>query len=1008
MKFFVERPVAVAMIYLALLVLGVYSFLNTPLELAPREDYPRIDIQTSWPGVSPEIVQTQVTAPLEEISASVKGVRKVSSESRIGASSVTLELDPKADMEFVNLALREAVAQARARLPYGVRPSVQPFVPEDFRVNPFLSLTISGDTTLQEMKGLLKERLEFGLGAVKGVTRVDVSGGSDLEVQVVFDEGRLKALDIQPYQVNVALDEGLKTYPAGRIRKSGREYIFKLTGSVRSLDDLGRMIIGLSGNVPVRLADVAEIRPAHADVLSINRINGKPTVMLTVLKEKGANTLKVAREVKRRLEAVKAALPGDLVFKTVDDESAEIRKSLGHIELLAGIVTVLVFLMIFIVLRRFVPSLLILSSIAFSVVITFNLIYLLKIPLNMLTLGALALGFGMFVDNSIVVFENTLRLKEKGVEPVRAALQGAREVFVPVLASTLTTIGVFFCFPYFQGRLRIYYLPLAFVMASALAASLVVSFSLIPALSPVLLKGGEGRGHKEGREGRFPGFLRFVLRHPVEIVLVSAAILYGSYKWFRAEVTLGEFFPWYSKERLAVDIRMPPGTDIDTMDAVVRKFEAKVLESDVEKELNARVQPEDAYLSISFPAAVENSSRPYALKEELIRLATRFAGVSIGIYGFNPQGYHSSLEAGTFYDSRIKFTGYNLKKLKDITAELERALRRNPRTKDVRTTSSRFGWWRPDSFEYVLRIDREALRKYDVDPRSLFFHVRMLMAGRFGAPTRVLLDGKETDIVFKFPEADQMDLGRLQDALLNTKGGESLRLGEVMTLEEKAVAGSIDREDQRFQQTVMWEFRGPSKAADTFKRSVFSSLKLPPGFSASIDEEGRMTGEEKGRMAFAIVFAVIIIYMVLAALYESLLQPFIILLSVPLALIGVFAAFVIAGYPFDSSAYVGVLLMAGIVVNNAILLVDHINLKRKRGLPRLEAVITGTRERIRPVFMTTATTILGMLPMLLIQAEAGRRDIWSTLALCTVGGLSSSTIFIFIIIPVFYYYGERK
>ncbi len=453
---------------------------------------------------------------------------------------------------------------------------------------------------------------------------------------------------------------------------------------------------------------------------------------------------------------------------------------------------------------------------------------------------------------------------------------------------------------------------------------------------------------------------------------------------------------------------MPPGTDIDTMDAVVRKFEAKVLESDVEKELNARVQPEDAYLSISFPAAVENSSRPYALKEELIRLATRFAGVSIGIYGFNPQGYHSSLEAGTFYDSKIKFTGYNLKKLKDITAELERVLRRNPRTKDVRTTSSRFGWWRPDSFEYVLRIDREALRKFDVDPRSLFFHVRTLLAGRFGAPTRVLLDGKETDIVFKFPEADQMDLGRLQDTLLKTKGGESLRLGEVMTLEEKAVAGSIDREDQRFQQTVMWEFRGPSKAADTFKRSVFSSLKLPPGFSASIDEEGRMTGEEKGRMAFAIVFAVMIIYMVLAALYESLLQPFIILLSVPLALIGVFAAFIIAGYPFDSSAYIGVLLMAGIVVNNAILLVDHINLKRKRGLPRLEAVITGTKERIRPVLMTTATTILGMLPMLFLQANAGRRDIWSTLALCTVGGLSSSTIFIFIIIPVFYYYGERK
>jgi HAE1 family hydrophobic/amphiphilic exporter-1 len=284
----------------------------------------------------------------------------------------------------------------------------------------------------------------------------------------------------------------------------------------------------------------------------------------------------------------------------------------------------------------------------------------------------------------------------------------------------------------------------------------------------------------------------------------------------------------------------------------------------------------------------------------------------------------------------------------------------------------------------------------------------MLLAARFSAPARTFLDGKETDIVFEFPEADRMDLGHLQGAILTTNGGGSMRLGEVMTLEEKPVAGSIDREDQRFQQTVMWEYRGPSKAADTYKRTVLSSLKLPPGFSASVDEEWRMTGEEKGGIVFALVFAVIIIYMILAALYESLFQPFIILLSIPLALIGVFAAFGLTGYSFDSSAYIGVLLMAGIVVNNAILLVDHINLMRKKGLSRLEAIITGSKERIRPVFMTTATTILGVLPMLLIPAEVGRRNIWSTLALCTVGGLSSSTIFIFIIIPVFYYYGGRK
>ncbi len=1008
MKFFVERPVAVAMIYITLLVLGVYSFLNTSIELAPQEDYPRIDIQTFWPGVSAEIVQSQITAPLEEVSASVKGVRKVSSESRMGASNVMLELDPKANIEFVDLALREAVAQAKIRMPYNVRPSIKPFVPREFRVSPFLSLAISGDDLLQETTGLLRNKLELGLGSVKGILRVDLSGVPDPEVQVVFDERKLNAFGIQPYQVNAVLDEQLRTFPIGRIRQFGRQVFFRLKTSIRGPKDLGRTIVGRSGNVPICLADVANVQLAREDVSLINRINGKPTIMLTVFKEKGANTLKVAQEVKGWLRALRTEIPSDLVFRIMDDESAEIEKSLYHIAFLAGLVTILVFSMIFAVLRRFVPSLLILSSIAFSVVITFNLIYLLKLRLNMLTLGALVLGFGMFVDNSIVVFENTLRLRERGETPVQAALQGAREVFVPVLASTLTTIGVFFCFAYLQGRLRIYYLPMAFVMASALAASLAVSFSLIPALSPVLLKSGKKRGDKESREGFYPGLLKFVLRHPLEVILISAAVLYGSYKWFRAEVRLDEFFHWYSKERLMVSIRMPPGTDIDTTDAVARKFEAKVLESDLKKEIYARIQPEDAYLTISFPAAVEHSSRPYSLREELLRLAARFAGVGVGIYGFDPHGYHSSLEAGRFHDSKIRFTGYNLKKLKDITAGVERALGRNHRIKDVRTVSSRFGWSSPASSEYVLRTNREALRKFDLDPRSLFFHVQTLLAGRFGAPPRVILDGKETPIGFKFPVADKMDLRGLEDALFETKKGEFLRLKEVMIVEEKAVDGSIDREDQQFQKTVMWEFHGPSKAADMFKRSIVSSLNLPPGFLASIDEEGLMTGKEKEQIAFAIVLAVVVMYMILAALYESLLRPFIILLSVPLAMIGVFAAFVITGYPFDSSASIGVLLMMGIVVNNAILLVDHINFNRKHGLPRLEAVISGTKERIRPVLMTTATTILGILPLLIFQVHSGVRDIWSSLALCTVGGLASSTVLIFFIIPVFYYYGERK
>lgn len=1007
MKFLIERPIAVAMVYLALLALGVFSFMNTSIELAPGGNYPRIDIEASWPGVSPEVVQSRVTAPLEGALASVRGVRRVSSESRAGAASITLEIDPRARVDFVYLALREAIARALDRMPYGVRPIVTPYVPEDFRVRPFLSATVSGPYSPEELRGLLKERLEFGLGSVPGVSAVEVAGGSEPEVRIVLDERRMEVLGLRPFDMDTALARALAARPAGRVRRLGREYIFKVAREVGSLPDLGKVLIGRAGGMPVRLEDVAEVLRSTGEVRSLIRIDGQPTVMLMVIKESGANTLRVAREVRRRLTAIRGNLPGNLVFRTVDDESAEIERNLRHLGLLASVIIVVIFLMIFLALRRLLPSLLILSSVAFSVVITFNLLYVLRIPLNMLTLGALALGFGMFVDNSIVVFENILRLRESGLTPERAAIQGAREVFLPVLASTLTTVGVFLCFPFFQGRLRIYYLPLALVMSSALAASLAVSFSLIPALSSRLLKPAKRREAEERRKRLFPAALRFFIRHPGGTVLVAAALLFGSYEWFRSEVVVGEFFRWYSKEKLVVSLDLPDGTDLETTDAVIRKFEGRVLATGCGKEMTAQISPGSAFMVIGFPPDVERSFRPYALKEELIRLATRFAGVAIGISGFDPQGYYSSMTAGTFFDSRIRFLGYDLKKLRMMTDDLERSLRRNPRIREVRTVSNRGGWQSLDTFEVVLRPQREALGRYVVDPDELRFHLGSLVAGRFEVHRKAILEGRETDIVLSVPGAEKMGLERLRGSLFRAASGKVLRLGDVLTAEEKPVAGSIDRENRQFQRTVMWEFRGPFKAAENYRKAVFAGLSLPPGFSATLGEDWRMTAKEKNQIVLAAVVAVVVIFMILAALYESLVQPFIVLMSVPLALVGVFAAFVISGARFDSSACVGVLLMAGIVVNNAILIVDHVNLKRRQGRGLAEAVVEGTRERVRPILMTTGTTVLGMMPMLLLTAEAGQGDIWSSLALCTAGGLIASTSLMLAVIPVLYHAAER-
>lgn len=1008
MRFFIDRPIATLMIYLALLTLGVYSLFHIPLELAPQEEFPQVDVVATWPGTSPEVMQTQVTSVLEEAALSVKGVRKITSTSEIGTSRLTIEFDPKINLEFANLALREALARSLPNLPYGVRPTVEPYVPEDFRVRPFLTYTISGNYPLQTLRELVKDKLENSLGAITGVAKVEVSGGSDLNVRITLDQKKLKELGLHPYMVVSAVSQVLAVYPSARVQKGNEEYLLRVATSPKNLKDIDEIIVSHQGNIPIKVKDVAKVSLEYADVYHLNRINGQPTIMLRVLKEKGKNTLKVAREVKSRLETVKKNLPRDLIFRVVDDESQEIIRNLNHLYLLAATITFLIFLMIFIIIRRLAPSLLILSSVAFSAIISFNFIYLFKISLNMLTLGALALGFGMFVDNSIVVFENILRLREYGLEPKEASWRGAREVIMPVLASTLTTIGVFFCFPFFQGRLRIYYLPLGIVMSIALTTSLLVSFSLIPALSPKLLF-LRTKKEKSRPFAFFEKVLSFSLKHPIEILLIVLLICYGSYKLFRKNVVIGEFFRWYSRDRLSVYVSMPTGTRIEATDELIRKFEEKALGYPCEKTINAQVFRERGYINITFPLQVERSAHPYILKDELIRLATNFAGVSIGIYGFDPQGYTSSMSAGRYLDSYIRIYGYNLKKLQDIASDLEIRLRKNPRVGEIKSITGQYYWGDISSTEYILKIKQEALSKYNLDPNYLFYELQSLLRGTFGVPLQAVIEGKERSIDIKFPEAENMDLARLQEALLVTPSGEHLRIKDLVSVEEKEIPGSIYRENQKFQMTVMWEFKGPYKAAENYRKAIYSTLSLPPGFSASMEYGFMMTTKEKAQLKFGLIAALVIIFMILASLYESFIQPFIVMMAVPLSLVGVFLAFVIAGYPFDSSAYIGLILLAGIVVNNAIILVDHINLTRKTpGLKLAEAVIKGTKERIRPVFMTTSTTVFGLLPLLLIQLDSGQRQIWSTLALATLGGLTTSALFIFLVIPIFYYYFSRN
>lgn len=1006
MKWAVDRPIATTMIIIALTLVGLYSFLHIPIELAPKEDYPQITIRTNWPDVPSDVIQAEITAPLEEAAATTRGVRKISSTSSVGLSLITLEFDPKTNMELARLLLREKISRLRTQWPLRASwPEIIPYVPEDFRTEPFWQMTIAGPYSIQDLYDLVKEKLQYGLESVKGVAAVEVSGGAEREVQISLDREKIFTLNLTPFHILRALQAWQKTYPAGLIRKGDQEFLLRLAASAENIHQLENLPVAKIGGVTIYLKDLACLNYAYGPIRTYNRINGLPIVRVTVHKEKGTNTFKVASEVKKRLAEIKKTLPPNLIFRTVYNEAEEISQNLKELLLLATLILIFIFLFTLLILRRFLPCFLVLSSVILSVLISFIPIYIFKLSLNMLTLGALALGFGLFVDNAVVVFENILRHREKGYMPKEAALKAPPEVFQAVLASTLTTIAVFICFPYFQGRLRIYYWPLAVVISSALAVSLLVSFTLIPALSPKFLpKKRELKSRPVSQW--YWRLLSFLLRHPVEIILIVSLLIWGSYRYFRQNVTLGEFFRWTASDRLIVSINMPPGTDLAQTDEIIRKFEAKVLTKNFPFEMNSTVTAEKGYIVITFPPEIEYSWRPYALKEELIQLATNFAGLNIGIYGFDPQGYYSSIGPGTFYESWIKFYGYNLKKLRDIAAALEKRLRQNPRIKEIKVVSSERGWWNADSYEHILKINRENLYRYQISPEVFLFHLQTLLRGEFQAPLRWRIEGKDLAINLRFPEANRLDLRALLDSLIKTERGEVFRLSDLVTLEERPLSGPIDRDQQRFQMTVLWEFRGPSRAAERFRQEIFRSLILPPGFTATMESPWRLTREEKGQIKMALVVALVVILMILSALYESFRDAFVALLILPLALIGVFIAFAAADFPFDSSAYIGLILLFGMVVNNSILLINHIRLKRDQGMPLREAVFEGTIERIRPIYLTTGTTVFGLLPLILIQTEVARRRLWASLALATMGGLISSAALIFFTLPIFYFYAH--
>lgn len=1052
-RFSIRRPIAVSMLYMCAALLGVAAWRNIPLELLPDTTLPRLTIDGEWRGASPETMEAFYTSPLESAIQQVRGVEKVTSRSSqqqgMGRAAVSVEFARGTDMNFARLDLLERLASLSDELPAGAQsPRVSPYTPQEFQDQrlPFLSYQVTGPYTQEALREQVDDIIAPALRQIDGVGDVNAGGGRRRVLEILLDEERLAAFALTPQQVRDRVRDLDFVSEAGRVERDGLLHTVAIRQSPDSAPDLLQAVMKEDMGRIVRLRDIATVRDTYEEPTGLQRIDAFPAVGFEVIKKSATNTVEVADEVKARLTDVESQLlPGTRMIIT-RDESREIRTQLTDLRERSLVSAAVIFAVLLIFLGSYRSVLIVCATIAFSVLIALNLMYFLGFSLNVLTLMGLAMGFGLIADNAIVVLENIFRRWRMGEEPHVAAEEGSREVVLAILAATVTTLVVFIPFVYLQGELRVYYVPLAMVVGLSLAASLFVAFSFIPALGARLLRSGAAAGAGGGRSGgtdaagnltplpasissdgfevpsssgpaRPPIYIRFyaallrgTLRFPWATVILCAAMVGGSWYLFDKYVQRGVLWRGFGGQSTYLDviISQPRGEELARTDELARHFESRIAELPHISRFETFVTPQRAQIRIDFADSVENTGVPEAIKEELTAYGFQFGGAEVRVYGYGPSFYGGG---GSSPNYRITIYGYNYLTALEIAEGLKDRLERSSgRVHNVDINASGQWGYGDRVTEVVLELDRDRLAMHGLTVQQAMVQIAAAAQGASlgGVGTQIRVGGEERDLSVKLQDYRDYDVLRLAGLIIPTTTGGGVRLGDVATIDERRTLGLVERENQEYKRVVAYEFRGPTKLGDQIHEGVINTTRLPEGYKLEGRQEWRWDTDEARQLYGVLGLSLVLVFMVTAALFESLRQPFCVLLTVPMALIGVFVIFFYANASFTREAVIGVIMMGGIVVNNAILLVDRVNqLRRRQGLDLSDALVQGTLQRVRPILMTSMSTIFGLLPLVLFS-EYADKNIWNALGYALIGGLTSSTFLVLTVTPAIYLLLERR
>lgn len=1049
-EFLLRRKVMVSMFYVSVVLLGVISYTRMSVEGQPDTELPQVVVLTSWGSTSPEVVQIFLTSPIEEAAAQVEGLEELNSTSSRGRSTVVLKFNRDTNMDYARQDLNERISALRDDLPPGAtQPQLSVSERNQENTASFMTFDVSGPYDIQRLTEIFTDNLRDEILAVDGVADIQVTGDRRRTLRVRLDRDAMDLYNLVPDQVVNQVRQITRIYETPRTNLENVEYTVLIANSIDSAASLQNLAITTFEGQPVRVRDVGVVEVGFADMTSLSRLNGNPTLRVQIEREIGASVISTAQNVRSAVDAAQPDLPSGFRLDWTTDEGEMMEEQLSDIYQRGAWCIALIIILLLFFLQSGSAAFVITLNIFFSVLITVNLMYLADVTFNVVTLSGLAIGFGMLVDNAIVVLENIFRYRELGYSRFEAAVAGVKDIIWAVFAATLTTVVSFMCMMLLEERLAVTYGPLALAVIFSLSASLLVSFTFTPLLS--LLIRGSNISKAEKRTTGFLAFMshaldrfnngysimvRWCLRHKMLMLVFIAAMAFMFGKIYQEEIDQGGFnFFGSNDDRLRVYVRMPEGAELETADEVIKMFEAPLLELDEVgyKDMSVGVYGTLAFMEISFEGDQLASPYPLALKGKLINIAQGFAGVGVSVMGINSDdNYYSGSTGFESYNSSIRILGYNYKELMDYSNDILRTVKRNRRVKSTKLeTSARFRV--RDQTETTMMVDRDALRAYNIDISYLMGFISRNL--RLESTTTTKYQGEEMLLEVKFEDADDFDIKDLEALVIPTTEGDRIRLADLVTLEEREVSGAIDRKDQQYSVMVRWDYKGSPKRARKYNESIFYSLDPPAGYKAELDYTRDISQDEQANLRKVLILAGIFVFMIMAALYESFLDPLVIFLTVPLSFIGVSWIYWYTGNSFDSTSWIGLIILAGIVVNNSILLVSHINQEVRRmdqtGLSFVDSVAKACQDRLRPILLTAITTIVGLLPLLdefvtwllyndvtafgvnllnLSMPENNMENqglqqtlgLFASLSRTTVGGMLTATLSTLFLIPVFY------